>query len=251
MRLASVSAWASPSRTPMTSLRGYTQLLIRRLERGRARDGDDAQQRTERALRVVDAQAAQLTRLIDQLLDLSRLDAGTLTLDCRPVELSGHIRDVVAALQPITPEYRLAVCAPAPVWAWADPLRLEQVITNLLTNAVRYAGGGDRIEVHVDISPDQRPRVAVRDYGVGIAPEQHERIFERYYQAPHPENAEATGGMGIGLFVCRQIAERLGGTIGVEAPPDGGARFVIVFPHYQTGALPLAPARNGAGRRAS
>jgi signal transduction histidine kinase len=237
-------------KTPMTSLRGYTQLLLRRIDRGQAFDGADIQQRAERALRIVDAQAAKLSGLVDQLLDLSRLEVGKLTLDCRPIDLAGLARDVAVALRPITPDYRLVVCAPSPVWAMADPLRLEQVVTNLLTNAARYAAGGDRIEVHVDITPDQRPRLAVRDYGVGISPEQRDRIFDRYYQAPRPGEGGATGGtggMGIGLFVCRQITERLGGTIQVEAPPDGGARFVIVLPHYQPDVTPLAPPSQPAG----
>jgi signal transduction histidine kinase len=238
-----LSLAAHELRTPLTSLRGYTQLLLRQCRRGPnpGETGADPA-RLDRALHVIDAQSHKLCSLIDQLLDISRAQAGKLSVERRLVDLSEIAGDVTRALQPITPQYRLVVQAAGPVYALADRLRLEQVLTNLITNAARYAAHGDRIEVHVAATPDRRVYLVVRDFGVGIAPEQRERIFERYYQA---DQERVSGGLGIGLYVARQIIELHRGTITVECPPDGGARFVVSLPALkargEAAATPRAP----------
>ncbi|MGH2351977.1 MAG: sensor histidine kinase, partial [Chloroflexota bacterium] len=222
-------------RTPLTSLRGHAQLLMRQGGNG---SGPGDPERVRRAATTIDRQVNRLCGLMDQLLDVSRVEAGRLVLDRHSVDLKEIAEDVVAALQPITPQYRLIVRGEGPVPVLADRLRLEQVLTNLVTNATKYAGGGDRIELEVDEATDDTVRVAVRDYGVGIAPEHRERIFERFYQVP---GAVRVGGLGIGLFVTRQIVERHGGTITVECPSDGGTRFAVTLPRVG-GVVPDAPA---------
>jgi signal transduction histidine kinase len=222
-----LSLAAHELRTPMTSLRGYTQLLLANVERRREVLDELDREYVPRALRTIDRQSRKLCSLIDQLLDLSRVQAGKLTLERELVNLTELAHDVVGALQPITPEYELRVQAPEPVFVVADRVRLEQVLTNLITNAAKHAGGGDWIDVEVASASDGQVRLAVRDYGVGIAAEQQRRIFERYYQAPQSRTA---GGLGVGLYLSREIVERHDGRIYVESPTGGGARFVIVLP---------------------
>jgi signal transduction histidine kinase len=108
-----------------------------------------------------------------------------------------------------------------------DPLRLDQLLTNLLDNAIRYGPEDTPIEVTLRACPAGQVEIAVRDHGVGIAEEKRGRVFERFFQA-HAEGHQS--GMGLGLYIGRQIVELHGGTIAAEFPPDGGTRFVVRLP---------------------
>ena len=126
-----------------------------------------------------------------------------------------------------------SLSAPPGVWAGVDGLRIEQVLINLLDNAIKYSPAGGSIEVEVDVHPSASDvvEVAVRDHGLGIPPDKRGQIFERFYQA----HADAhTSGMGLGLYISRHIVELHGGDIRLEFPPDGGTRVVV--------RLPTAPA---------
>ena len=215
-------------RTPLTSLWGFAQVLSTCLASGSG--PPESQQRVRLALGHIDKQCHRLRHLIDQMLDVSRLDAEMIELHREPVDLAEVARAVAATLEPAVRPYRLVVRAPQPAYATVDRLRIEQVLTNLITNAAQYAGGGDRIEVEVGETAGAAIRLAVRDYGKGIAPERRERIFERYYRADRGTDGARAGGMGIGLYLARQIVERHGGAIRVECPADGGARFLIRLP---------------------
>ena len=111
--------------------------------------------------------------------------------------------------------------------AEVDPLRLEQVLTNLLDNAIKYSPDGGTIEVAVSRSMDDALEIAIRDHGPGVPPEKRSLIFERFYQA-HGNGHKS--GLGLGLYVSRQIVELHGGEITAEFPSDGGSRFVVVLP---------------------
>jgi signal transduction histidine kinase len=115
--------------------------------------------------------------------------------------------------------------------ATVDPVRVEQVITNLLDNAARYCPSGAPVTVTLTQRGTTELRLTVADQGPGIPPEHRHRIFDRFYQASSGQHAT---GMGLGLFICRQIVEQHDGTIAVECPKEGGARFIVT--------LPLAPA---------
>jgi signal transduction histidine kinase len=119
--------------------------------------------------------------------------------------------------------------APAEVPIWADPLRIEQVVTNLLDNAIKYSPEGGPIEVDVDSVEPGTVRLAVRDHGIGVPPEHRGQIFERFYQAETVPTKHASG-MGLGLYISRQIVELHDGRIAAEFPPDGGTRFVVTLP---------------------
>ena len=209
-------------KTPLTAL----MLVVAGLERSL-----DRAPPTVAALRAKVAaltrQAQRLNQLVGNLLDISRLQAGRLHVSLEPMDLCKVVRDVVerheheAARAGCT----LELTARAPVIGAWDPSRVDQVVSNLLSNAIKY-GAGRPVSVVVDASGD-RARVSLADRGIGIAPEDHERIFQRFERA-----VTGTGyaGMGLGLWISREIVSRLGGSIRVESRLGEGARFTVEFP---------------------
>jgi signal transduction histidine kinase len=217
-----LSVAAHELKTPVTSLRGFAQVLLH-VTKGETRI--DASQ-VRRALQHIDAQAMKLDGLITQLLDLSRIEAGRLSLDPQVVDLTALVQGVVAAAQVHTSAHTLVVDAPAPIAAHLDPLRIEQVLVNLVNNAIKYSPDGGTI----DIAATQHGEVAqvtVRDHGLGIPPEHREHVFDRFYQA-HAHSHRS--GMGLGLYISRQIVDLHGGSITADFPADGGTRFVVTLP---------------------
>jgi two-component system sensor histidine kinase KdpD len=130
-------------------------------------------------------------------------------------------------MQTTTNRHTLVVRAPDRLQALVDPLRLEQVLTNLLDNAIKYSPDGGPVDVDLSLPCPGLARLVVADRGIGIPAEKRQRIFERFYQA-HEDNHAS--GLGLGLFICRQIVERHGGSITPEFLPDGGTRFSIDLP---------------------
>jgi signal transduction histidine kinase len=137
------------------------------------------------------------------------------------------VREAVAAVQATAADHDVRVIAPARLPATVDPLRIEQVVVNLLGNAVKYSPAGGRIEVELAAPREGVARVAVRDHGNGVPPAVRGRLFERFVRGHDDEHRS---GMGLGLYVSRQIVELHGGTIRHESPPDGGSRFVVELP---------------------
>lgn len=210
-------------RAPLTPLSGYTQLARAQLAAPAALDPV----RLRRNLDVVQRQADRLRRLVQQLLDVTRLGADGLQVEPVPTDLVRLAAEAVEAFRPGAGGIALTLQAPAAAWATVDPLRYEQVLANLLTNAAKYGPMGSAIEVTVEGPAAGKIHVAVRDHGPGIPAEQRARIFERSYRATP---AEGVPGMGLGLYVSRQIAEAHGGTLEVVAPVDGGSCFVLTLP---------------------
>ncbi len=173
---------------------------------------------------IVD-QAARLSRLIDRLLDVSRLESGTLSIGPKEIDLSALVARVVADARVRNPNHAVALNIPPALPAVADSMRIEQLLSNLLDNAVKFGTASIPIEVGLFLAADDTVEFTVRHHGPGIALGEHERIFERFHQGSG--NAKrATSGLGLGLYICRQITEKHGGSIVAEFPPDGGARFV-------------------------
>jgi len=135
------------------------------------------------------------------------------------------VRTIVAHTEVTTPSHQIVVSGPENLFAWLDPLRFEQVITNLLSNAIKFSPNGGTIEVELKRPTATNLWIAVRDRGVGVSPEHRAHLFERFYQA----DADRSG-MGLGLYISRQIIEEHGGTIYAEFPEDAGARFVVSLP---------------------
>ena len=217
-------------KTPLTSL----QLQVQMLQRAAQRD-TLARLPAERVLTMLgtaERQTKHLVKLINTLLDISRLGGGHLDLHREEIDLAALVREVAAQLAPelTVAGCRLTVTAPAPVPGLWDRARLEQVVTNLLSNALKY-GRGQPIEVAVT-GTDDRARLVVRDEGIGIAPEHLSRIFERFERAVSAHNY---GGLGLGLYIVRQIVEAHGGAISVTSTPGKGSTFVVDLPCHADG----------------
>jgi len=211
-------------RTPLTPL----ELQINSLQR--ALRGDGGRPPAERLLEKVNVAARQverLKRLVDEMLDLSRITAGKLRLRAEEVDLSAAARD--AALRFQEPLERagceLRLDAGRPVAGWWDRTRVDQILGNLLSNAIKY-GAGKPIDLRVE-GTEEAARLVVRDRGIGIAPDQQARIFGRFERAVSERHY---GGFGLGLWIVKQILDALGGSIRVESAPGQGSTFVVDLP---------------------
>jgi signal transduction histidine kinase len=220
-----LSVAAHELKTPITSLRGYAQLALRRMEMGDERLADH----TRKALEVIESQSGKLTRLVSQLLDLSRLEAGRLRLSRERVDLVPVVHTLADRTRMMSDRHEVSVDTPPTAIARVDVLRFEQVLTNLLDNAVKFSPGGGPVQVVLSIAAGNTVRISVEDRGVGIPPEHRGQIFERFHQA-HDELQPYLAGMGLGLYISRQIVELHGGSINAEFPEEGGVRFVIQLP---------------------
>lgn len=204
-------------RSPVAAVRLQVQSAAR------APTPKDAVARLARADRAV----ARLSRLLDALLDVSRIGAGRLALDREPGDLAAITREAVARAAEEAAEAGCAVTvdAPAPVPGRWDRGRVEQVVANLLENALKY-GRGRPVVVTVRLAGD-RARLAVADRGIGIADGDRARIFERFERAAP---GRKYGGLGLGLWIVRRIVEAHGGAVAVESAPGEGATFTVELP---------------------
>jgi signal transduction histidine kinase len=216
-------------KTPITSLLGAVQLLIRQQDRHL----DLAPGQLHRSMQIVERQASKLSRLVTQLLESSRLDAGQFVTQRSVVDLTALISVVVEQARATTDRHEIVLAAPDVVSAYVDDIRIEQVVGNLLDNAIKFSPDGGRIDVELSIAPDGMGRLAVRDHGIGIPQPRRANLFSRYYQA-HAESHRS--GLGMGLYISRRIVEHHGGRIEVEFPADAGSRFVVHLPTGATGA---------------
>ncbi|RJS21714.1 histidine kinase [Corallococcus sp. H22C18031201] len=210
-------------RTPLTSLQLQLQLLQRQLGPGASLD-------TERVARGVAScarQTARLSQLMDSLLDLSRITRGRMELQLESLDLGEVVRELTRRFEAEAQgtDVRLTVRASPGVRGHWDRLRLEQVVTNLLSNALKY-GHGAPVDVRVD-SDGAHAWLEVEDRGIGIAPEDAPRIFERFERAV---SSRHYGGLGLGLFITRQLVEALGGHISVASTPGRGSTFTVTLP---------------------
>jgi signal transduction histidine kinase len=178
-------------------------------------------------LEIVDEEADRLRELIDNLLDSSRLETGTLGMTLEPTKLSTIIRDSVSRTQAVYPnmEVEIDIGDDIPVLQ-ADPTRIAQVMDNLLSNANKYAPGSQ-----IAVASDRRDNVVeigVQDGGPGIPPEHVPHLFERFYRVP--EQTSNVRGTGLGLYICRKIIEAHSGEIGVESQEGSGTRIFFTLP---------------------
>ncbi|MFI0513743.1 ATP-binding protein [Streptomyces sp. WSLK1-5] len=218
-----IATVAHELRSPLTSVKGFTATLLAKWERF-----TDDQKRL--MLETVDADADRVTRLIAELLDISRIDSGRLEVRRQPVDIGAavgrHIQAYVAAGLPAD-RFLLRLEQPLPA-LWADPDKIDQVLSNLLENAVRHGEG----TVTIDITPTASPRegedtgtsVTVSDEGPGIPEESMNRVFTRFWRG------SKRGGTGLGLYIVKGIVEAHGGTITVGRGPQGGAEFRFTLP---------------------
>ncbi|MEO7910090.1 MAG: HAMP domain-containing sensor histidine kinase [Roseiflexaceae bacterium] len=221
-----LSIAAHELKTPLTTLMGNIDLIQRR-----ARREGGLSERDTRSIEVATQQARRLKQLIDSLLDLSRLELGQLSIEPEPLDLGQLARRVVEEVQPGLLQHSIICRMPdTAVMIDGDEIRLEQVIQNLLQNAVRYSPNGGRIEVLV--AADEQSVLAslqVRDQGIGIAAEALAQLFERFYRVPDTM-IEHIHGVGIGLYVVREIITLHGGAVEVASEAGVGSTFTVNLP---------------------
>lgn len=211
-----VSTVAHELRSPLTSVKGFTATLLAKWDRF-------TEDQKKLMLETVNADADRVTRLITELLDVSRLEAGRLELRRQPVDLPARIRrafnGLIAAGHP-EEKFRLEVDEPLPE-VWADPDKVDQVLGNLVENAVRHGAG--QVEARVAGAGDQ-VSITIADQGPGIDPGSADRLFLKFWKG------ERRGGTGLGLYIAKGLVEAHGGQIEAGGAPGGGALFRFTLP---------------------
>jgi PAS domain S-box-containing protein len=213
-------------KTPVAALLAYTQLMLRRSERQGGLTGDQI----DEALDEIHWQSDRIARLVAQLLDTSRLDAGKLGVDPERTDLATLVRAAVYAVRASSQRHNVEVQAPPKCWATVDAVRFEQVVTNLVDNAIKYSPDGGTVEVELTCPNPASIQLVVRDHGIGIPPEHRPHVFDRFYQAHAGQHFAGVAGMGLGLYISRRIVEMHGGTIHIDGPVDGGTRVTVTLP---------------------
>jgi heavy metal sensor kinase len=228
-------------RSPLAAMRAAVEIALQK-----PRESEDYRS----VLATLGEQCERLTALVNGLLLLARADAGEVVIEREAVDLSALACDVAEMFDPLAEErgIRLATEPSGPVTVAGDPSRLRQLVTNLLDNAIRFTERGGRVTLRVDRVAD-RAILRVTDTGVGVSAEHLPHIFERFYQV---DAARRSGGCGLGLSICRWIAQAHGGTIEARSGEPGGAEFTVVLPMRATGSAQpetAAIAANGRSNR--
>jgi PAS domain S-box-containing protein len=207
-------------RTPLAAMTNWLRVLR-----------NDPGDRAARAIEALDRAARTQSKLVDDLLDVSRIVTGRLRLEPRRIDLAAVVRATVEAITPTSDAKGVRIVADRlePVLVAGDPDRLQQVAWNLLANAVKFTPGGGTVEVAVD-AREREARIVVRDSGRGIAPEFLPYVFDRFRQED-PAATRRLGGLGLGLAIVRHLVELHGGAVGAESAGEGrGATFVVTLP---------------------
>jgi signal transduction histidine kinase len=209
-------------RTPMTAVLGAAKTLLRD-------DIELSPDRRRQMLEMIGAQGTRLTQITEEVLIASRLDRGDLRLDRERVELGDVVRAAVEAMREHLPgSISLTVAEPDGATALGDRNRIEQVLVNLIDNAIKYSPRGG--EVKISTAPSELAvRVEVSDEGLGIPPAEHEAIFEKFYRRDLQET-QVVAGTGLGLYICRELIRRMGGSIGVRSEAGAGSTFFFELP---------------------
>jgi signal transduction histidine kinase len=208
-------------KTPVTSLKAYTQLLLMD-----AAANDDSQHKN--MLERMDLQINKLTALINDLLDTSKIENGHLSYNKEYFQLKDVISEVIAAIQPVLTENEIVFKNKANANIYGDRDRIGQVVSNFIMNAIKYAPESKQIIVELN-KEDGKVICSVQDFGKGIAAEEQQKIFERFYRVSG-NNLNTFPGLGLGLFICKDIIEKHDGKIGVESEKGRGSIFYFELP---------------------
>jgi signal transduction histidine kinase len=207
-------------KTPVAIMKGYADLLLRSSEHlPPALNG---------SLEAIERGANRIDRLVGDLLDVSQLQLGRMEIRREKLDLSELVDVVARRVALTTKKHEVRVVESEPIVVQADRIRLERVLDKLLDNAIRYSPRGGQVDVSVGVR-EERAIVCVADHGVGIAQEKQVRIFERFYRA-HTDTPHDYGGMGVGLYISREIIEQHGGTMWFRSAEGRGSRFCFSLP---------------------
>ncbi len=214
-------------RTPLTAIKGYAQVLTRSL-------ADTGNAKAIRAVQTINRQTDVMTNLIGMLLDVSRIQSGKLEIHRQPLNLAEFVSSLISQHQLTSPQHELKLkVGEAAAWVEADPERLEQVFNNLVSNAIKYSPNARQIDLTIEAAGPDAVVLSVRDYGPGIAPHELSKIFERFYRSPEVTNSTKQG-LGLGLFICKELVRANEGEISVTSVVGQGSTFVVRFPRLPT-----------------
>jgi signal transduction histidine kinase len=218
-----VNAVTHDLRTPLTSIKGFGEFLEDEV-------GGPLSPEQKGFVRQIQQSSRRLEGLVNDLLDFARIEAGTFHLRLVRADLGAQVRDNVESVQPLFRDAGVALSLSLPedsLKAWIDPQRIDQVLSNLLSNAAKFTPPGGRVTVRLLAGPDAL-RCEVEDTGVGIAPADFDKLFRRFSQL---QAGNAKGGTGLGLSISKAIVEAHGGRIGVESEVGRGSTFWFTLPH--------------------
>lgn len=208
-------------KTPVTTIKAFTQILEKRFET--LNDSESLL-----FLNKMGIQINKLTSLIADLLDISKIEAGKLQFSMTTFDLNKLVREVSDEMQRTTLKHKIIVEVDSPIIITADKDRIEQVIINLISNAIKYSPNSNRVLVKTKIS-DKKIKVFVQDFGIGISKEEQEKIFERFYRTENP-NQQSYAGLGLGLYISAEIIRRHNGEIKVKSQKGKGSIFKFSLP---------------------
>jgi signal transduction histidine kinase len=213
-----LSVAAHELKTPITTAKAAAQLLRRSF-----RPRDDLDPTQTRSLQLIEEQVEKLSQLVTRLLETVQIQGERFAIVKEPTDVAKLVRSAVERLDsPAKPV--ISLTAPRSLVMQIDPLRFDQVLTNLLGNAIKFGPPGETIAVHLE-SEGAGLRLSVSDRGPGVPKDRRHQLFERFFQA-NPDRS----GMGLGLFITKEIVEAHGGTIAAEFPDSGGSRFTVTLP---------------------
>jgi len=238
-------------KTPITAMSGFLQVALRRVRRlgegGAAAPIAESLRGITEQLEVVYRQTGKLARLVDELLDVSRIQTGRIEFRYGDVDMGELANEVATRMQLTTTTHKIAVHNDSRNVVTADRDHLEQVLNNLLTNAIKYSPAGGSITI--DVGPDEGGvRLSVTDQGIGIPEKELEAIFGLFYRSPDRAARDAAG-MGLGLYISKEIVVRHGGRIWAESGGTKGSTLNVVIPRMPTGATKPDVTQPSAARR--
>jgi len=208
-------------RNPLAAVKMQAQLVQKRLER-------QSHHEAATALSRVEGPVKQRERLVAELLDVSKIQAGRLEYLQEPVDLDALLREITDTMQHLNSSHTLVVHGAAQTNLIGDRDRLGQVFTNLLSNAIKYSPDAKTVEVDLSTSPET-VKIRVHDHGLGIPREQRDKIFDWFYRVTDPKQ-RAIPGLGMGLYIVAEIVKRHGGTITVDSAVGKGSTFPVTLP---------------------
>ncbi len=229
-----ISIIAHELKNPLASIKGYAGLLQRRAKK------DPAGQSALKGLDVIEQQANRMSMLLDQLRDVSQIGADRFTIEPAPLDLAALTQRIVTDMQATTTDHVVQlVVRDEPLMTLGDEFRMAQVLGNLIGNAIKYSPDGGEVDVVVERNEDPpfRPQdanalewatVTVQDQGIGIPQEGQQRLFERFFRAPNAKGK--VSGMGLGLYITREIVARHGGYLWLESEENQGSLFGVALP---------------------
>lgn len=218
-----VSLLSHELKTPVTSIKGYIQLMQREIKKNNLQ-----KEKIESGLDRVDRLVKQLTGLVSDMLDLSRIETDRLDLKRKTVVLNALVTEVIEDFRMTAPERDITITQSEELVTQLDHDKIAQVLINLISNAIKYSPAKSPINIEISKS-DQNGMVSITDQGIGIAEKDHKKIFERFYRVEGKDEKHFSG-FGIGLYLAHSIIERHGGKLTIQSKPQKGSTFTFSIP---------------------